>query len=239
TFPVGTALVKHFELGPTRVETRVLLHQIDGWHGYTYRWNAAGTDADLVGAAGENITVGQQAWRLLSRTECLSCHTAAAGRVLGVVARQLNRDFAFPLLVDNQLRTWNHIGLFTTNIGAATAYAALRDPHDVAASLDDRARSYLDSNCAHCHRPGGPTPVDIDLRWATAGVSMQLFGVAASVPVPGGSGTRASVGNPGGSDLVLRMNRRDLYGMPPLASSLVDAQAVQLLGDWITAGPAR
>lgn len=252
TFPIGTALVQHFELATapaviTRIETRVLLHQIDGWHGYTYRWNAAGSDADLVPDAGASIVLTvsdaggtrQQTWLLPSRTECLSCHGAAAGRVLGVVARQLNRDFAFPLRVDNQLRTWNHIGLFTTDIGAATSYAAMRDPHDATASVDDRARSYLDSNCATCHRPAGPTPVDLDLRWATAGASMQLFGVAAATPVPGGSGLRAILGNAAGSDLWLRVDRRDLFGMPPLASTLVDEQAVQLLGDWIALGPAR
>jgi uncharacterized repeat protein (TIGR03806 family) len=248
TFPTGTALVKHFELATapgvtTRVETRVLLHQTDGWRGYTYRWNVAGTDADLVAAAGENLVLtvngSPQTWRLPSRAECVTCHTAAAGRVLGIVARQVNRDFAFPLRVDNQLRTWNHLGLFTTDIGAAGAYVAMRDPLDVTANADDRARAYLDTNCAMCHRPAGPTPVDLDLRYATAGSAMQLFGIAAAAPVPGGGGLRALVGDPAASDLWLRMNRRDVYGMPPLASSVIDTQAVDLLADWITLGPAR
>ena len=57
--------------------------------------------------------------------------------------------------------------------------------------------------------------------------------------VPGGGGQRAIVGNGAGSDLVLRMDRRDAFGMPPLASSVVDANGVQLLRDWIVIGPAR
>jgi uncharacterized repeat protein (TIGR03806 family) len=252
TFPVGTAMVKHFELATaedvmSRIETRVLLHQRDGWHGYTYAWNTEGTDADLVPDAGADLVITvneagatrQQTWRLPSRSQCVSCHTAAAGRVLGVVARQLNRDFAFPLRVDNQLRTWNHIGLFTTDIGGAAQYDAMRDPHDATASLDDRARAYIDSNCAMCHRPAGGTPVDLDLRWATASASMQLFGVPAVTPVPGHAGMRAVVGDPGASDLWLRIDRRDAFGMPPLLSSLVDEQAVLLLADWITLGPQR
>ena len=43
-FPVGTVLVKHFELEVPpgvmrRIETRVLLRHECGWEGYTYRWN--------------------------------------------------------------------------------------------------------------------------------------------------------------------------------------------------------
>ncbi len=74
-FPVGTVFVKHFEL-PTsattrrRVETRVLLRQIDRWVGYTYRWNSAQTDATLLTASlTEPFTVDlgsgpvQQTWK--------------------------------------------------------------------------------------------------------------------------------------------------------------------------------
>ena len=41
---------------------------------------------------------------------------------------------------------------------------------------------------------------------------------------------------PGAPDLSLvatRMNRRDSQGMPPLASSIVDAQGVALIRQWI------
>jgi uncharacterized repeat protein (TIGR03806 family) len=248
-FPIGTALVKHFEMevapGTTRrIEIRVLLHQQSGWRGYTYRWNDAGTDANLVADAGadleltiqEGTATRQQVWHFPSRAECLSCHTAAAGRVLGIHTPQLNRSFAYPLRVSNQLLTWNHIGLFTTDIGSPAGYAAWVDPGDASASLDDRARTWLDVNCAQCHRPTGPTPVDLDLRFVIPSAEMHAFGVAASTPVPGGSGLRVAVGNHFGSDLWQRANRRDLFGMPPLASSIVDAQGLDLLAHWIDAG---
>ncbi len=248
-FPIGTALVKHFELAVApgvvrRIETRVLLHQHSGWRGFTYRWNDAGTDADLVDDAGadleltiqEGMGTRQQTWHLPGRAECLSCHTAAAGRVLGIRTPQLNRSFAYPLGISNQLLTWNHIELFTTDIGPAGAYAAYVDPGDPAASLDDRARTWLDVNCAQCHRPNGPTPVDLDLRFSIPSAEMHAFGVAAITAVPGGSGLRIAVGNHLGSDLWQRANRRDLFGMPPLASSLVDEQALDLLAAWIDAG---
>ena len=44
---------------------------------------------------------------------------------------------------------------------------SLPDPFDDSASLTDRARAYLHTNCAQCHQPGGPTSVDIDLRYTT------------------------------------------------------------------------
>jgi len=37
---------------------------------------------------------------------------------------------------------------------------------DVNATLDARARAYLDGNCAHCHNPGGDAgPTGLDLSW--------------------------------------------------------------------------
>ncbi len=251
TFAVGTALVKHFEIetapGTTlRLETRVLLRQEAGWAGYTYRWNGAGTDADLVGANGDAVTFTvddglggsrSQTWRFPARAECLQCHTTAAGHVLGVRTHQLNRDFAFPLRTDNQLRTWNHLQLFTTDIGAHQQHPAYVDPLDASAPLDDRARAWLAVNCANCHLPSGPTSVDLDLRFGVAATSMRLFGVTATTAVPGGSGLRALAGSHAQSDLWLRITRRDGYAMPPLGSNLVHAAGAQLLADWIDSDP--
>jgi hypothetical protein len=100
TFPVGTVIVKHFELAliegdpnsNRRLETRLLVHRSDGWRGFTYRWNIAGTDADLLaGRDQETITVTlagggsrDQLYEYPSRTDCLACHTDAAGFVLGI-----------------------------------------------------------------------------------------------------------------------------------------------------------
>jgi uncharacterized repeat protein (TIGR03806 family) len=244
-FPVGAVLVKHFELdvapGVTRrLETRVLLKHDTGWQGYTYRWNAQGTDADLLDAAGldEVLAVhGQpQIWRHPGRSECLQCHTPAAGFVLGVRARQLNRAFAYPALTDNQLRAWNHVGLFTTDVGAPDAYGALPDPAGGAA-VAARARAYLDANCAQCHRAGGPTPVNLDLRWGLDAAQLNAVGVPASAPV-GGDPTRLRIaaGNKERSDVWERLRRRDAFAMPPLASHVVDQAMVDLIGAWIDAG---
>jgi uncharacterized repeat protein (TIGR03806 family) len=247
TFPAGTVLVKHFEIdtGPAsvkRLETRVLVRHAAGWQGYTYRWRDDGSDADLLagtqtatftvddGAGGEE----ERTWFFPGRTDCLRCHTEAAGWVLGVRTAQLNRDFAYPEMTDNQLRAWNHIRLFGRDIGAAGQYPALADPLDAAAPIEARARSYLDANCAMCHLPSGPAPGGIDLRAATP---LAQTGTLDVVPSDGDLGLedarRIAAGAKESSVLWERMRRLDATRMPPLASRAVDEDAVEIIGQWV------
>jgi uncharacterized repeat protein (TIGR03806 family) len=248
TFPVGTVAVKHFELplaagGTTRVETRVLVQRSDGWVGYTYRWRADQSDADLLinGAVAAYDTVDpangnavRVDWTFPSQAQCLGCHTQASGRVLGINTRQLNRNHSFNSSgrSDNLLRTFNHIGLFSQDIGDAAQYGAMPDPKNSSAAVDQRARAYLDSNCSQCHRPGGPTPVTIDLRYDTALADTDLVGISATVPTTAGA-LRIAPGNHGASDLWKRVAANGANRMPPLGSNLVDQQAVDLLSGWI------
>lgn len=249
--PVGTALVKHFEIEVApgvvrRLETRFLLHQIDGWRGYTYRWNEAGTDAELVPPGGEDRTfdvvvpggVDQRSWRYPSRGECLQCHTAAAGRVLGVTVPQLNRSFAYPLRTADQLGTWRFLGLFLADPGEPSQLPRFVARDDATASVNERVRCYLDANCAFCHRPGGTAPTTMDFRRLAPTVDLRLFGEASASPVPGGSGLRAIAGDHAHSDAWLRVGRRDGTGMPPLGSFVVDEAFLALFAQWIDAGPA-
>jgi hypothetical protein len=113
--------------------------------------------------------------------------------------------------------------------------ASLVDPFDAAESLNDRARSYLHTNCAQCHRPGGPAPTDLDFRYATA---LPQTNACDRTPQSGDLGLGAAArivapGNAAQSVLRERISRRDANGMPPLASSLVDAAGAALLTEWI------
>ena len=249
SFPVGTVLVQHLELQldsehQRRLETRVLVHERVGWSGYTYRWNDQQDDAVLLGSSlTETYEVEdpqapggrrEQTWTYPSRTDCRRCHTSAAGVVLGARTRQLNRSFSYPLASDNQLRAWNHIGLFDEEIGAAQAYEALVDPADPEQDVAERARAYLAANCSHCHLPGGPAPGDMDLRASVHVEGMNLVNVRATEGDLGIEGAyRLLPHRKEQSVLWERLRRRDGVEMPPLASSEVDVAAVDLIGLWI------
>ncbi|MGQ0700758.1 MAG: PQQ-dependent sugar dehydrogenase [Panacagrimonas sp.] len=251
-FPVGTVTVKHFEIELAdgtlkRLETRVFVHEAAGWQGYTYRWNAAGSDADLLpGSASVDLRVADgaggtrtQTYRFPDRVQCLQCHTAAAGFVLGVRTNQLNGSFTYPGgVAENQLRALDQAGYLDQTLADPATYAALTDPSDPLAPLASRARAYLETNCSQCHRPGGPTPVDIDLRAATPIAGTGTIGVEPSGESFGVTGARRIA--PGVKERSLiwtRMNTLDPAArMPPLASHVIDAEGVELIGDWIDAG---
>lgn len=248
--PVGSATVKHFEItlangSNRRLETRVFLRGSDGWQGYTYKWNAAGTDADLLADAqietlsvrADDGSIRTQDYEYPSRAACLNCHTQAAGIALGVRTAQLNRNKTFGSVTDNQLRAYNNVRLFDRDIGAAAQYAVQTNPADATAPLAARARSYLEVNCAQCHQPGGPTGTDMDLRLRTAIANTRTVGVAPTGGDLGIAGAqRIRAGNKAQSLLWERMRRLDSNRMPPIASHVVDADGVTLIGQWIDAG---
>jgi uncharacterized repeat protein (TIGR03806 family) len=236
--PNGTVLVKSFRLGTQLVETRLLMRHPDGvWAGYTYEWNDAQTAATLV-QGGKSRQVSGQSWIYPSEAQCLVCHTAGAGRSLSLETAQLNGSLLYPQTgrTANQIATLNAIGTLAPLVAADPAtLPAYPDPHGTAGSLADRARAYLHSNCSNCHRPGGSTPVPMDLRFSTP---LAGTGACNAVPQAGdvglGSGARLVVpGNPDLSVMVARMGRRDAAGMPPLGSNVVDAAGVALVRQWI------
>jgi uncharacterized repeat protein (TIGR03806 family) len=238
SFPTGTVLMKNFHLGTRLIETRLFMRHPDGvWGGFTYEWNAEQTDATLLeGGAVRDLGDGHS-WIFPSEGQCLECHTEAAGRALGLETAQLNRSFAYPQTARtaNELITLSHIGVLTPAITDATAQPALPDPFDSNAPLGDRARAYLHSNCSQCHRPGGPTPSTMDLRYSS---SLVATNACDAPPQSGDLGLGANArliapGNSANSVLALRMNRRDTAGMPPLASTTVDTAGVSLIAQWI------
>jgi uncharacterized repeat protein (TIGR03806 family) len=249
-FPVGSVLIKQFDLpkvggGTQRIETRVLVNQAAGWIGYSYRWNAQGTDATLVQDGSDasytvpdsNGAARSLVWDFPSSTDCLRCHTGVTGQILGVRTNQLNRSFNYPLRSDNQLRALNNIGLFTPDIGDASQYPALANPGDAAAPLAARARAYLEANCSHCHQPNGPTPVTLDFRARIAVADTGSLNVAVERPSNSRiDPVRISPGNRNASEVWLRLNRRDDFAMPPLATNLMDPLAIDVIGQWIDAG---
>lgn len=236
--PAGSVLMKSFRLGGRLVETRLFMRHTDGeWAGYTYEWNTQGTDATRV-IGGKTVNIDGQSWVLPSEAQCLACHTAAAGRSLGLEIAQLNGNLLYPQTgrTANQVVTLNAVQMFDPpESRAPSAMPALPDPYGGSGSLAERARAYLHTNCAQCHRPGGGTPTNLDLRYTTA-----LGGTNAcnATPQAGDFGIAnariIAVGDASRSVLLARMDRRDALAMPPLASKVVDTAGVSLVRNWIT-----
>lgn len=234
-FPIGTVIVKSFELDGRLIETRLLMrHEDGGWAGYTYEWREDQSDADLL-PAGKEVTVAGQTWIYPSRAECMTCHTEAAGRTLGLETTQLNGDLIYESTnrISNQLATWQHLGLFTEPIEDPESLDALVDPFGTA-NLEERAESYMHTNCANCHRPDHPLRVDFDLRY---GVDFADRGICDEEPVGDDLGIDDAVLLAGGdadrSLIYQRSTRRDSAGMPPLGSALVDSDGTTLLRNYI------
>jgi len=237
-FPAGTVLVKNFREFGRLIETRHLMRHPDGvWAGYTYEWNATETEATRVrGGGGANV--GGRLWTFPDEAECMRCHTVVAGLALGPETSQMNRDFTYPQTgrTHNQLETFDVISMFASPLqGDPATLPAMPNPMDASADLDDRARAYLHTNCAQCHRPGGPTPVNIDLRYTTFLADTNVCGVT---PTSGDLGINMaeiiSPGDAGRSVLVARMDDRlNDTAMPPLTSNIIDTEGVALVTDWI------
>lgn len=230
-WPIGTVLVKEFSIETTPadrttrapIETRFLVRGTDGgWDGYTYQWANDFRSATLL----SDPAVTRKSWPLSTgasyshiypnRSLCIRCHNTASGGILGPQAAQLNRTVDYGGVADDQLSLWTQLGLFSSTPAAfPTPMAGV---HSSRASLEQRLRGYLHSNCAHCHRPGGERP-SRDFRYETPLAMTNLCAVVN----PGDAGT---------SLLHIRFGRVGAP-MPPVATDLLDQSALGIMDEWI------
>jgi uncharacterized repeat protein (TIGR03806 family) len=268
-FPVGTQLVKTFyfptderELdGPRRLlETRILERTNDDtndtdedWTVHTYVWNEEQTEALRV-KAGKRLhvswtdelgTARELEYRVPNDNECATCHAKDhAIEPLGPQTRQLHRDYEYGTAemsdVANQIDRLVELGALSGDVPDAAERFALSDPYGDE-DLDTRARSYLDANCAHCHRPGGEAgSTGLDLR--ITNMDPYSLGVCKGPVAAGpGSGQRAHdvvPGDPDKSILVFRMESTDpSIKMPELPTITSDEDGVRLIREWVAAMP--
>lgn len=262
TFPAGTVFVKHFELvvdersqERRRLETRLLVRDAVGSvYGVTYKWRADRADADLVPSEGliealamrgADGAIRQQLWQYPGRNECLQCHNSASGGVLGVNTRQQNGPFkAGPGMpksdrIDNQLKLWHQLGYFHTapSDDVFAALPRLVALTDRAAPLQERVRSFLDVNCAHCHRPG-VADMYWDARWQTPLEKTGIVGGTVKFGLGIDSARLVAPRDPWRSILLLRLSTDDpKLRMPPLARQRQDPVVLDTLHEWINALP--
>lgn len=256
-FPVGTALVKTFafphdarhpEKGRRLMETRVLIREESGWKALPYVWDEAQSDAflDVAGDTREVSYTDEEGRRrkhpylIPNLNQCKGCHNLAERMTpIGPSARQLSGPLIHGSQQGSQLKAWADAGILTGLPALDRLPPSIVWDDPGTGTLEERARLWLDINCAHCHRPQGP-----------AGTSGLFLGIhendplhlgIGKTPVASGRGSgnlRYDIqpGEPSASILLHRMASTDPgIMMPELGRTQPDPRAVDLIREWITA----
>jgi hypothetical protein len=153
----------------------------------------------------------------------------------------MNRELRYPDgVVENQLRHWNRLGLFSPAIDEKDfgSLPVLARAEDANRSIEDKARSWLDANCAHCHRPGG-TVANFDARYQTPLESQHIVDGPVLIDQNVDRARVISPHDPWRSVALMRIDTNGDIRMPPLARHVIDVKGVSLVRDWIMSLPGR
>ncbi|MBX2899567.1 MAG: hypothetical protein KF775_07950 [Cyclobacteriaceae bacterium] len=253
SFPDGTVLIKNFYYpadftNPDQririLETRLLLNEAGVWKALPYIWNEEQTDA-FLNVAGKTISVqwkhtdGQVRninYSVPNMNQCKGCHLRGDKVMpIGPSARQLNGNFSFEDGEKNQLRYWQAAGLI--DLPAFNSIEKLVAYDDETASISNRARAWLEINCAHCHRADGPAK-NSGLHLLASEQDPVRLGIG-KAPVAAGKGSGGLLydivpGKPDQSILQYRIESVHPGSMmPELGRSITHTEGVALVRQWI------
>ncbi|WP_020528001.1 SO2930 family diheme c-type cytochrome [Flexithrix dorotheae] len=255
-FPKGAILVKNFyypadfrkpEENIRLLETRLLINRGEKWEALTYLWNDEQSEAELDLAGG----ITEVSWThydgslksteyiIPNANQCKGCHSYKDKFTpIGPKARHLNKDFTYKSGTTNQLVNWQELGFLKNLPENQQEIPVLASYEDKSLDLNDRARAWLDINCAHCHNLNGPgntsglfleayetNPTTIGINKAPVAAGRAGHGKFDIVP-----------GNPEGSILYHRIKSNDPgVMMPELGRSMYHEEGVELIKNWISA----
>ena len=254
-FPVGTVIAKTFYYknderaeakGRRLMETRILIHEAKGWRALPYIWNKEQSEATLEVAGGGDLVSWiddqgkKQALEYVvpNMNQCKGCHERQGVMTpIGPSARQLNGEFSYEDGIhENQLTHWAQKNALD-NLPKLSDVPKMPSYSDLNASLDLRAKAYLDINCAHCHNPVGPAQSSgLFLHWNNSNKTSYGF---MKTPVAAGRGSGnlsydIVPGKPEESILAYRMHSLDPgIMMPELGRRLSHKEGVDLIKNWI------
>jgi uncharacterized repeat protein (TIGR03806 family) len=249
TLPTGMVWIKQFNLpnertnpeGPSRrIETRFLVKTSDDIYGLTYAWRDDQTDADLVPDYGMDTvydvtvkgTPTTQLWHYPARYQCMECHSAVAGYSLGFNTRQMNGSHVYGAQTLNQIQALSDAGYFSAPVSGVHNLPALAKATDTTQSLEWRVRSYFAANCLQCHQPGGEAYTNWDARPTTPTDFAQIIR-GMLVYDADDSNNRFIVPGETRYSMVLKRLNAEISRMPPIASTEINPEAIQLITDWI------
>jgi uncharacterized repeat protein (TIGR03806 family) len=177
-------------------------------------------------------------YEIPNANQCLSCHSEqGAFAPLGPTAANLNRSSVAQAGTTNQLEAWQKRGVLEGLPAIETVPRMPQFDEPGTGSISERARAWLDVNCAHCHRPAGTAGSSgLDLRWLQQ--EPGRFGVL-KTPVAAGKGSGGrkydiTPGKPEESILLFRIeSTQPGVRMPNLSRNLVHEEAVRLVREWI------
>lgn len=257
--PEGSILIKTFayphdmrapEKGERLLETRLLVFTKEGVKPHTYVWNEEQTNAvrKVAGTSIQTTWIDAQGKQVENRysvpntNQCLDCHgEREATDALGLRTRQFDRSHRYEVGERNQIDHMTELGLFDREPEPASERERLVDPMSDAASLSMRARSYLDVNCAQCHKQGGDASASgmwLDFPNTAPEVNPAVWGVCKRPTSAGGATCGREVdivpGQPDQSIYMCRVESSEpKVQMPPLGRNLVHTEGVELLRAWI------
>ncbi|NMM50386.1 SO2930 family diheme c-type cytochrome [Marinigracilibium pacificum] len=248
SFPKGTILVKNFyytlESGEDFIiETRLLLHQNDGWNLEVYEWNDEQTEAyrNIVGntkpmtfvANGQTYSVD---YIIPNKNQCKNCHARSnTKKPIGPKVQNLNKTYQYHDGAANQISKWIENGLLEAP--EHNEIPQWVDFRDESRSLTERARVYLEVNCGHCHQKNGSA--------YNSGLFLNYYNTDSlslgfnKNPVAAGAGSGGLdfdivKGDAESSILYYRMNSTETeVMMPELGRTIIDEEGVALIRDWI------
>ncbi|SFE96613.1 SO2930 family diheme c-type cytochrome [Thermoflexibacter ruber] len=254
-FPKGTVLIKNFyypfdvrdkSKGRRILETRLLIHQEEGWVALPYIWNEEQTEAylDVAGDTKEVSWKDEKGkkqvlqYTIPNVNQCKGCHLKDGKMTpIGLVARQLNGNFPYKEGEENQLLKWKKLGILENlpELSQVSQVPVWADANS--GDLNSRARAWLDINCAFCHNPKGAA--------STSGLFLEYnqdnataLGIFKNPVAAGkGSGNRQFdivPAQPDKSILVYRIESNDPSEMmPEIGRKVVHKEGVALIKEWI------
>ena len=250
-FPDGTVLIKTFaylndheesNLDKQLLETRLLIKKKGQWKNVSYVWNQEQSDAFLT-IAGKTIPtqfvnqdgdIQEVRYRVPNINQCKECHQLDKSiKPIGPKARNLNKNLAYQDGTMNQLLKWHKQGW----INKGLEFKTMPNWEDASLTLDERARSYLDINCGHCHIDGGSA--DTTGLYLDFTEERKIHLGYYKKPIATGRASnnlKYSIvpGKPEESILLYRMESLDPgIMMPESGRALEHKEAIKLINEWI------